>query len=204
MSTGLANIDEVKKSVMFIKNIWDDKQIKQELALLHCVSCYPTSLENANLLAIHELIQIANIVGYSDHTLGIDAAIFSVAVGARIIEKHFTIDNNYSDFHDHRLAANPTDFKEMVKRVRLAEKMIGTGFKEPTKEEKVNKEKIRRSIVAKYDLEIGHILSPDDLEWVRPGGGLRPDQEKELIGKRLIKAIDGGSKIKKVYVEKNK
>ena len=195
MSTGLINLDQVKKSGLFIKNIWQENQIKQELALLHCVSSYPTLPENANLLAIPELKQVADVVGYSDHTLGIDAAILSVAVGARIIEKHFTIDNNYSDFHDHQLSANPADFKEMVEKIRIADEMLGTGMKQPTAEELENKEKIRRSVVAKYDLESGHVLAFNDLDWVRPGGGIRPGEENKVIGKTMKRAFMAGEKI---------
>jgi len=195
MSTGLANIDEVKQSVKFIKNIWDNQNIDQELALLHCVSSYPTPLENANLLAIRELENIAGIVGYSDHTLGIDAAILSVALGARIIEKHFTIDNNYSDFHDHKLSANPEDFKEMVEKIRLAEKTLGSGIKKPSPEELENRIKIRRSIVAKHDLPTGHKISIDDLDWVRPGDGIRPGGENKVIGKTMKRAFMAGEKI---------
>ena len=195
MSTGLANIDEVKQSVKFIKNIWDDQNIDQELALLHCVSSYPTPLENANLLAIRELENIAGIVGYSDHTLGIDAAILSVALGARIIEKHFTIDNNYSDFHDHKLSANPEDFKEMVEKIRLAEKTLGSGIKKPSPEELENRIKIRRSIVAKHDFPTGHKISIDDLDWVRPGDGIRPGEENKVIGKTMKRAFIAGEKI---------
>ena len=195
MSTGLMNLDELEKSVLFIKNIWQKNHNKEELALLHCVSSYPTLLEDANLLAISELEQIADVVGYSDHTLGIEAAVTAVAVGARIIEKHFTIDNNYSDFHDHKLSANPKDFKEMVKRIRIAKKMLGSGKKQPTNKEKDNKKKIRRSIVAKHDLKSGHILTFDDLNWVRPGGGVRPGDEETIIGEKLTNGIKAGELI---------
>ena len=195
MSTGLANNEEIKKSVLFIKNIWQKNNVSQELALLHCVSSYPTSPENANLLAIRELEQFADVVGYSDHTMGIDAAVLSVAVGARIIEKHFTIDNNYSDFHDHQLSANPADFKKMVEKIRIAEQMLGLGEKQPTTEEIENKEKIRRSIVAKYDLDTGHVLTINDLDWVRPGGGIKPGDENTIIGKGLNRSVKTGEKI---------
>jgi len=194
MSTGLMNIDEIKKSASFIKNIWEKNQFNQELALLHCVSSYPTLPEDANLFAIRELEQVADFVGYSDHTLGINAAVLSVAVGARIIEKHFTIDNNYSDFHDHQLSANPPNFKEMVVKIRIAEQILGIGENQLTAEEIENIEKIRRSIVAKYDLDTGHLLTINDFDWVRPGGGIKPGNEKDLIGKRLNRTIKAGEK----------
>jgi sialic acid synthase SpsE len=132
--------------------------------------------------------------------LGIEAAVLSVAFGSRIIEKHFTIDNNYSDFHDHQLSANPVNFKDMVNRIRLAEKMLGDGIKKSRMPEIENKVKIRRSIVAKYDLKSGHILTFDDLDWVRPGGGIRPGDEETVIGKKLTDGIKAGEMIELNYL----
>ncbi len=192
MSTGLMNLGDVKDSVSFIRKIWQENQTKQELALLHCLSSYPTLAEHSNLLAIQELKKLADTVGYSDHTLGIEAAVLSVAVGARIIEKHFTIDNNYSDFHDHKLSADPKDFKEMVKRIRISEKMLGSGVKKPSASELEAKKNIRRAIVAKHDLSAGHKISIDDLDWVRPGLGLKPGDEKKVLGKRLKHEVKEG------------
>ena len=195
MSTGLMNLDEIEKSVLFIKNIWKKNHNKEELALLHCVSTYPTPPENANLLAINELEQIADIVGYSDHTSGIEAAVLSIAFGARIIEKHFTIDNNYSDFHDHQLSLNPTEFKKMVVQIRIVEQMLGSGKKVPTDLELKSKQNIRRSIVANHNLSTGHKIILEDLNWVRPGGGVRPGNEEKLIGKKLNRAMKVGEMI---------
>lgn len=200
MSTGLMNLDEVKNSASFIKNIWKENSISQELALLHCVSSYPAPLEGANLLAIRELTELADVVGYSDHTLGIEAAKISVAVGARIIEKHFTIDNNYSDFHDHQLSANPAEFKEMVDQIRMAEKVLGAGGKIPSDSELDAKKNIRRSIVAKHDMETGHKITNNDLDWVRPGSGIRPGDEKKVLGKRLKCEIKAGEIIRLNYL----
>ena len=195
MSTGLMNLDELIKSVLFIKNIWQKNHNKEELALLHCVSSYPTPPENANLLAINELEQITDIVGYSDHTSGIEAVVLSIAFGARIIEKHFTIDNNYSDFHDHQLSLNPTEFKKMVVQIRIAEKMLGSGKKVSTHLELKSKQNIRRSIVANRNLSAGHKIILEDLDWVRPGGGVRPGNEEKLIGKKLNQAMKVGEMI---------
>ena len=196
LSTGLMNIDEIKESVSFIKSIWGQKNIKQKLALLHCVSSYPTIPEDANLLSIKELKKITEIVGYSDHTMGIDAALLSVALGARILEKHFTLDNNYSNFHDHQLSANPEDFKKMVNKIRVAEKMLGTGIKTPSDREIEVKQNLRRSIVAKKDLPKGHKINLQDLSWVRPGGGIDPGNEKKVVGKKLNCNVRTGEMIK--------
>ncbi len=196
MSTGLMDLDEVKKPTNFIRKIWKENNIKQELALLHCVSSYPTPPEKANLLTICELDHIADVVGYSDHTLGIEAAVLSVAFGSRIVEKHFTIDNDYSDFRDHKLSVDPTDFKEMVKRIRIAEKMLGDGKKILTDLKTEEKENIRRSIVAKHDLKAGKKISIRDLDWIRPGSGISPGDEKNVLGKRLKHEIKAGEMIK--------
>ncbi len=196
MSTGFMDLNEVKKSADFIQKIWNDNTIDQDLALLHCVSSYPTPSKEANLLAIRELELIVDTVGYSDHTIGIEAALFSVAVGARILEKHFTIDNNYSEFRDHQLSVNPKDFSAMVSSIRNLEKMLGPIENETTIEENINKVATRRSIVAMHDLKANHILSNDDLNFVRPSGGIEPDQATLIVGKTLKQPIKIGEKIK--------
>ena len=186
LSTGFMDIADVKKSVDFIRNIWNKNNFDQELALLHCVSTYPTPPEQANLLAIKELQNIVQTVGYSDHTLGIEAAVLSVALGARIIEKHFTIDKNYSDFLDHKLSANPQEMKELVETVRAASEYLRSDSKILQEGEKKAIESTRRSIVAMNDLSAGTKISMDDLDWVRPGGGLSPGEEEKIVGKSLI------------------
>tara|TARA_B100001971_G_scaffold142779_1_gene131942 strand:+ start:78 stop:1082 length:1005 start_codon:yes stop_codon:yes gene_type:complete len=187
LSTGFMDIADVKKSVDFIRNIWNENNFDQELALLHCVSTYPTPPEQANLLAIKELQSIVQTVGYSDHTLGIEAAVLSVALGARIIEKHFTIDKNYSDFYDHKLSANSQEMKELVVAVRAASEYLRSGSKILQEGEKKVIESTRRSIVAMNDLSAGTKISMDDLDWVRPGGGLSPGEEEKIVGKSLLK-----------------
>lgn len=201
MSTGLMNLDEINKSVLFINNIWKENQIKQELALLHCVSSYPTLPEQANLLSIRELKKVSDIVGYSDHTLGIEAAVLSVALGVKIIEKHFTLDKNFSAFHDHQLSADPKEMKEMVMRIRAMEKYLGTGEKIPQESELQAVENSRRSIVAGCDLKRGAILKWENLTWLRPGGGLAPGRESEIVGKRLIRSISKDEYILPKYLE---
>ena len=196
MSTGLMTLDEVNRSFSFIKDIWEKHDIKQHLALLHCVSSYPTDAENVNLSSMKELEKITKFIGYSDHASGIDACVLAIAFGAKIIEKHFTIDNNYSTFRDHQLSANPHDFKTMVDKIRVSEKMLGDGNKEPNKTELASKQSFRRSIVTKHNLSAGHRIELNDLSWVRPGGGLKPGDEYKVIGKILKFNIDSGTKIK--------
>ena len=195
MSAGLIDLLEVRKTIDFILNIWNENAIDQDIAILHCVTSYPTALEEANLSAIKELQSLNVTVGYSDHTIGIEAAVLSVALGARIVEKHFTIDKNYSDFRDHQLSADPNEFSQLVERVEIASKLLGQSRKTVQESEKLVMEKIRRSIVARKDLDENTVLTLDDISWVRPGGGLAPGNEKIILGKRLKEKVAVGELI---------
>lgn len=195
MSTGLANFNQVKKSSDFIKSIWKNKEIEQELALLHCVSLYPTPHNQANLFAIRELEKLADIVGYSDHTIGTEAAMLSVAMGARIIEKHFTIDNNYSEFRDHQLSLDPDGMKRLVEGIKLANSFLGTGLIELGEDEKKSIAGSRRSIVAKRNLAAGSEIKIKDIDWVRPALGVFPGNENLILGKKLKKDLNIGELI---------
>jgi N,N'-diacetyllegionaminate synthase len=195
LSTGLADLAGIAVSKTFIESTWQREGRQGALALLHCVVSYPTLAEDANLLAIRDLATLGCRVGYSDHTIGIDAAILSVALGARVIEKHFTLDKNQSDFHDHKLSADPADLAELVRRVRETEILLGAGNKTVRPCENAVRERVRRGIVASRDLASGTVLAPADLSWVRPRSGLAPGQEDRLIGKRLVVAVPFGAPI---------
>ena len=199
MSTGLMELAEVENSIRFLRSRWNEAgqsgDAEPGIALLHCVVNYPTAPEDGNLLAIRTLAALGTTVGYSDHTIGIEAAVLSVALGARVIEKHFTIDKNHSSFRDHQLSADPADLSELVRRVRLASTLLGTGAKEHVPNEAEIGPRVRRSIVAARDLPAGHTLAWADLSWVRPGGGLAPGQEDQVLGKRLATALAQGEQI---------
>lgn len=195
LSSGFMGFDEIHGVVEYIGGAWRDRGITQELAVLHCVVSYPTEPEMANLRAIEGLKQTGVTVGYSDHTIGIDAAVLSVALGARLIEKHFTLDKNHSDFRDHQLSADPADMARLVDRVAQANQLLGHGRKELTGAEKDNYPKVRRSIAASQSLLVGTVLSPEHLCWVRPGLGLPPGREEELLGKALQRPVKEGEMI---------
>lgn len=195
MSAGLIDLLEVRKTIDFISNIWNENAIDQDIVILHCVTSYPTALEEANLSAIKELQSLNVTIGYSDHTIGTEAAVLSVALGARIVEKHFTIDKNYSDFRDHQLSADPNEFSQLVERVEIASKLLGQSRKTVQESEKLVMEKIRRSIVARKDLDENTVLTLDDISWVRPGGGLAPGNEEMVLGKRLKVKVAAGELI---------
>ena len=190
LSTGFADIDKIDKSKRLIENIWKNQNIIGELSILHCVSAYPVEPEYANLKAIETLRNSFDCtIGYSDHTIGYQAAVSSVCLGARVIEKHFTIDKNYSDFRDHNISADPLEMKELVTNVRKVESMLGNGLKVPQKPEIESVKYVRRSIVAKHNIPKNHEISDNDLTWIRIPGGLDPGEESLLIGKKTNKKI---------------
>lgn len=196
LSSGLADLNQIIVTRDFIQGIWREQGIDQELAVLHCVVSYPTPPQEANLLAIRQLRdQLGVTVGYSDHTLGIEAAVLSAVLGARIIEKHFTVDKNYSDFHDHQLSADPQEMALLVKRVRETLELLGDGEKRVQDSEREEVFEARRSIVASHDLQKGKVLQWADLSWRRPAGGLSPGREAELVGRKLTRSIATGEYI---------
>lgn len=197
VSSGMAELVQLDRVCQEVYKVWSEKNINPGLALLHCVSSYPTPPEQANLNAITTLKKQfpEQIIGYSDHTLGIQAAVSSVALGARIVEKHFTLDKNYSDFRDHQLSADPEDLKQMIENIREVELMLGTGEKILQKNEKEIRGALRRSVAASRDLQIGTILTKDDLIWVRPGNGITMGKENQILGKTLSRSHSYGELI---------
>ena len=191
VSSGMAELVQIDNVCQEVHKVWSEKNINPGLALLHCVSSYPTPPEQANLNAITTLKKQfpEQIIGYSDHTLGIQAAVSSVALGARIVEKHFTLDKNYSDFHDHQISADPEDLKQMIENIREVELMLGTGEKILQKNEKEIRVALRRSVAASRNLQIGDILTKDDIIWIRPGTGITMGKENQIIGKRLSRPL---------------
>lgn len=190
LSTGLADLGIVRRAVDVIEKAGRSAKGTHPLAILHCVSSYPTPPGDANLRAIGTLAASFDYtVGYSDHTLGIAAPVAAVAVGARIIEKHFTLDKAFSDFRDHALSADPNELAEMVALIRATEVMLGDGRKEPRQSELESGAAMRRSIAAARDLPAGHVIEADDLMWIRPGSGMAPGDEELIVGRRLTRAV---------------
>ncbi len=189
LSRGLADFEELRHTVAFIESV----SSSVPLALLHCVTRYPVEPHEANLLAIRQLQkEFKYLVGYSDHLIGIEAAVAAAALGSRIIEKHFTIDKNFSAFRDHALSADPAEMTEMVKRIRTIEVMLGSGSAMVQDSEKTMIPLVRRSIAAKKDLSEGSVVHFQDLTWLRPSGGLNPGQENLVVGKKLKRAVKLG------------
>lgn len=184
LSTGMSTLEEVEDALDVIQN-----EGVEEIVLLHCVSCYPAKIENTNLKAMKTLRHAFKLpVGLSDHSLGITMPIVAVALGACIIEKHFTLDKNLSG-PDHRASLEPDELKEMIRSIRDVEKALGDGVKRPTVEEEENKKAARRSIVARVDIPHGTIITEDLLALKRLGIGLEPKYVNSLLGKRAVKSI---------------
>lgn len=201
LSTGMRDLDGAGAAAGTVRRVWSDLDVDPGLVLLHCVSAYPTAPEDANLRALAALASLGATVGYSDHTLGIGAAPLAVALGARVIEKHFTIAHDHSEFRDHRLSADPGELEALVARVREANAMLGDGRKRVAASEEATAAAARRSIAAARDLPAGHHVAFEDLAWLRPAGGLPPGREGELIGRRLRAAVPAGSRLDLQAVE---
>ena len=194
ISTGASELDHIRQSVEYVKEKLDKNRGSSNFGLLHCVSCYPVPDDQVNLAAIAVLSENFSecTIGYSDHTLGIDAAVASVSWGAKIIEKHFTLDRNFSTFRDHQLSADPSDMREMVMKIQKVSRMNGTYEKKIQTCEREMNPVIRRSIAARSNLKSGHRLEWGDLMWIRPSSGMKPGMEQEILGKRLSRDMNRG------------
>lgn len=174
MSTGMATLNEIKEALAVLKNC--------KVSLLHCTTEYPCPFESVNLKAIQTMRGEFHVpVGYSDHTKGIEVPIAAVAMGAKIIEKHFTLDRNMEG-PDHKASLEPDELKAMVAAIRHIEAALGTGEKEPAECEKKNIAIARKSIVAKRAIKKGEILTEENLTVKRPGDGISPMKWDEVVG----------------------
>ena len=188
LSTGMANISEIKDAV---KVLTDNGVSKDKITILHCNTEYPTPMEDVNLKAmLHIQRELGVPVGYSDHTLGIEVPIAAVALGATVIEKHFTLDKTLPG-PDHKASLEPEELKAMVMAIRNIEKAIGgSGLKEVSKSEAKNKPIARKSIVATKTIKKGDLFSVENLTIKRPGTGISPMQWDEVIGKTAKKDFE--------------
>jgi sialic acid synthase SpsE len=199
VSTGLSDEAQVGRTIECVRR---QRPLLEDVAFLHCVAAYPVPEDQANLRSIAHIASRFGVrVGYSDHTLGIDAAVVAVALGARILEKHFTLDHNYSAFRDHQISADPGELKELIARVARAERYLGTQGKAVQPAEAPGVPAIRRSIVAGRDLPAGHRIESGDLTWIRPSGGLSPGEENQVLGRRLKHPVAFGEFVRPTDVE---
>lgn len=196
LSSGLCDLGQIAASKRVIEREWEAAGIQRELAVLHCVTSYPAPPQEANLAAIPLLArELGCTIGYSDHTLGLTACLTAVALGARIIEKHFTLDKQQSTFRDHQLSADPADLRALVQGVAEVNMLLGRSRKALQDSEVPLLPLVRRSIVAAADLEPGHEITWGDLMWTRPAGGLPPGDESRLLGRVVRRRVPFGERI---------
>lgn len=193
LSTGMANINEIKMALnILIKNGCK----KNIITVLHCNTEYPTPYIDVNLNAMNSIHKLLGVnVGYSDHTLGIEVPIAAVAIGAQVIEKHFTLNKNLPG-PDHKSSLDPDELKSMVLSIRNTEAAIsGSGVKEPSKSEIKNIDIARKSLYLKNDVTKGQLLIENDLITLRPGNGISPMQIENVIGRKLKKNLKRFTKL---------
>ena len=184
LSTGMATIDEVEDALVVFEESGLDVSL---VTVLHCTTDYPTQLEDVNLQAMLTLRDELHVaVGYSDHTEGITVAPIAVGMGARVIEKHLTLDQALPG-PDHLASLEPSDFANMVRDIRIVEKILGNGHKTPTKAEAANRLIARKSLVAARDIAVGDLFSADNLTTKRPGSGVSPMEWDRVIGTKATR-----------------
>jgi N,N'-diacetyllegionaminate synthase len=186
LSTGLGVLGEVDAAVRALQKTGG---VDLSVTILQCTSQYPAPVEEMNLKVLQTYAQAFGVpVGLSDHSIGNEASIAAVALGASVIEKHFTIDREMEG-PDHAASLTPGELKNFVEALRRVVRMLGSGVKSPTPSEQANMIGIRRSVVAARDLEVGAVLKLSDLAFKRPGTGIAPAYGELLVGRRLARGL---------------
>lgn len=193
LSTGMADLQEVREAVEVLEA---EGITRDRITVLHCNTEYPTPMEDVNLLAMHHIVRELQVkIGYSDHTLGLEVPIAAVALGAVVIEKHFTLDRTLPG-PDHVASLEPAELKSMVRAIRNIELAIsGSGIKEPSESEKKNIAIARKSMHVKQDLPKGHIIQDEDVIALRPADGISPMEIDRILGKTIVKDIVAGESL---------
>ena len=194
LSTGMSHLKEIKKAINILK--------KNKTILLHCTSEYPTHYKNVNLNSMITLKKIfKKDVGLSDHTIDNLASISATSLGAKIIEKHFTI-SKYLKGPDHKISLNPKEMKNFIDKIRDTEKLLGSYKKKPTKDELEMRKYARRGVVAKKNINKGEKISLKNIAFKRPSTFIPAENVKLIIGKKTIKKILSDTPIKFNYLKK--
>lgn len=190
VSTGMSSITEVAAAIAIIKNH------NCPFVLLHCISTYPTMIDDTNLATIPFLHNTFGVpIGFSDHTEGFEACLAAVALGACVIEKHFTLDKTMEG-PDQQLSMDPSEFAELVKKIRLIEKSIGSPRVMPIEAENTFKTNMQKSIATARDIPAGSIITRSMLTYIRPAKGIPPSLVNEIVGRKTKKHMKKGSLIK--------
>jgi N,N'-diacetyllegionaminate synthase len=181
LSTGMANMDEIEAALDVLEQVGTPRE---RITVLHCNTEYPTPMEDVNLRAMLTIRDNFGVqVGYSDHTLGIEIAIAAAALGATVIEKHFTLDRNLPG-PDHKASLEPEELKAMVRGIRNIEMAMGDGIKRPSASEAKNRSTVRKSLVAACAIRKGEVFNENNITVKRPGTGLSPMRWDEVLGRK--------------------
>lgn len=186
MSTGMATLDEVDDALKILEQAGTPRT---NVILLHCTTQYPAPIESVNLRAMDRLADLGcAAVGYSDHTVGTDVAVAAVARGAKVVEKHFTLDRNLPG-PDHRASLEPQDLRRLVEAIRNTELALGSGVKEADRAERPNIAIARKSIVAARDIQAGEVFTEENITVKRPGNGISPMLWDSVLGKTACRSF---------------
>ena len=197
VSTGMASLDEIEEAVRVIgatrKRRGHGAPLAEAVTILHCTSNYPAAFGDVNLRAMATIAQATGLpVGYSDHTLGIAVSTAAVALGATVIEKHFTLDRNMPG-PDHAASLEPGELAAMIGQIRAVEQALGSAVKQPTASELPVRALVRRSVTAVRAIAEGAVVQPADVSLQRPGTGIPPRESRQVPGKRARRAIPAGT-----------
>lgn len=191
LSTGMSELQEVKEAVEVLKENGAD-----DIMVMHCNTQYPTPMEDVNLMAMVSMKEKLGLpTGYSDHTQGIEVPIAAAALGAAVIEKHFTLDKEMEG-PDHKASLNPQELKQMVLSIRNIERALGSDRKLVTESEKENRDIVRKSIVAACKIEQGEYFTEQNITTKRPGTGISPMKWDEIIGKTVTRSYEADEMIR--------
>ncbi len=192
ISTGMSELAEIERA---LKILIQSGTQKKNITVLHCHTDYPTKFKDVNLRAMQTITSELDIdVGYSDHTLGIEVPVAAVALGAKIIEKHFTLDRTMQG-PDHKSSLEPDELHQMAQSIRNVEIALGNGIKTPTKSELKNRDLVRKSMHYGGDFRKDHVLQKKDLVMLRPGDGISPMELDKISGYKLAKDVKHGQKV---------
>jgi N-acetylneuraminate synthase/N,N'-diacetyllegionaminate synthase len=202
LSTGTASLAETHQAVDWAVSEMGEEGASARLAVLHCVSAYPTPLEQANLLAIPTLIQAFPdiTIGYSNHVIGPEAPIVAVALGARIIEVHFTDQKAGRAFRDHALSCDPDDLAYLARMLPQIAAARGDGVKRPQPCEEEAGPAIRKGLIAARDLPAGHVISESDLLFARPATEFPAAAYRDVLGKTMTQPVSKGHSVRRAAV----
>ena len=197
VSTGMASMDEIQRAVHVISSARQEAghntPLAERLTILHCTSNYPAQCRDVNLRAMQTISTETDVpIGYSDHTLGLAVSTAAVALGAKLIEKHFTLDRNLPG-PDHKASLMPDELAQLVRQIRDVEAALGSPVKQPTASELPVRALVRRSVTAVQALAAGAVIRHDDVALLRPGNGIPPAEFSSVVGKVAVHDIAAGT-----------